>query len=157
MRRLRCSAAAEGQWSPQALGGQEGPWEVDLGASRGVLQLAGPDAPKLLQGLVTNDVLHLPVPAPASEGQRQQQAAMAAAFLTNKGRIITEAIVSVARDAQPAPHGGPDKLLVDLPLPLKDAVLRHLRLFKLRAKVHHQPTYALLNPIPTDPPTDPPV
>jgi len=41
----------------------------------------------------------------------------------------------VARDAQAAPHGGPDKLLLDLPLPLKDAVLRHLRLFKLRAKV----------------------
>jgi hypothetical protein len=51
------------------------------------------------------------------------------------GRIITEAIISVARDAQPAPHGGPDKLLLDLPLPLTDAVLRHLRLFKLRAKV----------------------
>lgn len=41
----------------------------------------------------------------------------------------------MARDAQPAPHGGPDKLLIDLPLPLKDAVLRHLRLFKLRANV----------------------
>lgn len=56
---------------------------MDLGATRGVLQLAGPDAPKLLQGLVTNDVLHLPVPAAQEQGQ--QQAAMAAAFLTNKG------------------------------------------------------------------------
>jgi hypothetical protein len=32
---------------------------------------------------VTNDVLHLPVPAAQEQGQ--QQAAMAAAFLTNKG------------------------------------------------------------------------
>lgn len=121
------------------LGKQEEPWEVDLGegafGARGVLQLAGPDAPKLLQGLVTNDVLHLPVPQPEDGGGKQQQGAMGVAFLTNKGRIITDAIVMAARDAQAAPHGGPDKLLIDLPLRAKDAVLRHLRLFKLRAKV----------------------
>lgn len=91
-RRLAGSAAAaEGQWSPRVLGGQERQWEVDLGATRGVLQLAGPDAPKLLQGLVTNDVLHLPVPASQEEGQH---AAMAAAFLTNKGACRANAAVA---------------------------------------------------------------
>lgn len=64
---------------------------MDLGGgaalgARGVLQLAGPDAPKLLQGLVTNDVLHLPVPQEKDGGgKQQQQGAMAVAFLTNKG------------------------------------------------------------------------
>ncbi len=90
-----CGGGGSGgpKWSPQALGGQAGPWEVDLSGeaaaaqqgARGVLQVAGPDAPKLLQGLVTNDVLHLPVAASPGE-QQQQQGAMAAAFLTNKGK-----------------------------------------------------------------------
>ena len=107
-----------------------GIWEVDLtrgesNGQRGILQLAGPDAPKLVQGLITNDIVHL----------TEAKASLAAAFLTNKGRVITESVITIATDAKEAPHGGPDKFFLDVPVEVKEGLLRHLRLFKLRAKV----------------------
>lgn len=105
------------------------PWEVDLGhapnGGRAILQLAGADAPKLVQGLITNDIIHL----------TSAKASLATGFLTNKGRLITESIITIANDAQEAPHGGPDKFFLDFPVEIKEGLLRHLRLFKLRAKV----------------------
>jgi folate-binding protein YgfZ len=107
-----------------------GIWEVDLTSGessgrRGILQLAGPDAPKLVQGLITNDIVHL----------TESKASLAAGFLTNKGRLITETVITIATDAKEAPHGGPDKFFLDVPVEVKEGLLRHLRLFKLRAKV----------------------
>ncbi len=119
--------SSNSSWDPRAIAAAaaSGPWAVDLSSMRGILQLAGPDAPKLVQGLITNDIVHL----------TSARASLAAGFLTNKGRLITESVITIATDAQEAPHGGPDKFLLDVPVEVKDALLRHLRLFKLRAKV----------------------
>jgi len=92
---------------------------------RGILQLAGPDAPKLVQGLITNDIIHL----------TDAKASLAAGFLTSKGRLITESVITIATDAKEAPHGGPDKFFLDVPVEVKEGLVRHLCLFKLRAKV----------------------
>lgn len=69
-------------------------WEVELapppsadatssssskGGYRGIIQLTGPDACKLLQGLITNDVIHL-------KAKVEEHNSVAAAFLTAKGR-----------------------------------------------------------------------
>ncbi|GAB5030808.1 folate-binding partial, partial [Nannochloropsis oceanica] len=131
-RRLSSSSTIPTRWDPHVMATNRsgGIWEVDLtrGESNGkrcILQLAGPDAPKLVQGLITNDIVHL----------TEAKASLAAAFLTNKGRVITESVITIATDAKEAPHGGPDKFFLDLPVEVKEGLLRHLRLFKLRAKV----------------------
>ncbi|TFJ87081.1 hypothetical protein NSK_001415 [Nannochloropsis salina CCMP1776] len=123
-------SSATSTWDPQSLATEGKLWEVDLTSGegdgrRGVIQLAGPEAPKLVQGLITNDIIHL----------TGSKASLAAGFLTNKGRLITESVIIIATDAKEAPHGGPDKFFLDVPIDVKKGILRHLRLFKLRSKV----------------------
>ena len=89
---------------------------------RAVVEVSGADALKLLQGLVTNDVRRL-----AEEGEAGGQA-MAAAFLTPKGRVMADALVVKAGS------GAEPRFLLDCPAAVRQPLVRHLKVHKLRSK-----------------------
>ncbi|MEA2903511.1 MAG: tRNA-modifying protein YgfZ [Alphaproteobacteria bacterium] len=85
---------------------------------RGVVKVAGDEARKFLNGLVTTDV-----------GTVTPAAARFAALLTPQGKIIVDFIVA---EAAPAAGGG---FLLDCPRALATALVDRLNFYKLRAKV----------------------
>src|SRR6516162_3491771 len=85
---------------------------------RGVVKVAGDDAQKLLNGLLTADV-----------GRVTPQAARYAALLTPQGKIIVDCIVAQAPDAE---GGG---YFLDCPRALVSTLVGRLNFYKLRAKV----------------------
>jgi tRNA-modifying protein YgfZ len=85
---------------------------------RGVVKVAGDDARKFLNGLLTADIGKV---APASP--------CFAALLTPQGKIIADFIVAEA----PAADGG--GFLLDCPRPLAAGLVERLKFYKLRAKV----------------------
>lgn len=88
--------------------------EIAALSGRGVLSVAGPDAAKFLQGLLTNDVAGL------SPGE-----AAHAALLSPQGKIITDLF------ALRTPEG----FLLDAPAERTSDLLKRLTLYKLRADV----------------------
>lgn len=93
--------------------------EATEGVTRGVVEVAGPEARSLLQRLVTNDVDGL---APGK--------ARYAALLTPQGKIVVDFIVVSA----PLPDQ-PERFLLDCPAPLAASLTRKLTAYRLRAKV----------------------
>jgi folate-binding protein YgfZ len=85
---------------------------------RGVVKVAGNDAGKFLNGLVTIDV-----------GTVSPQHARYAALLTPQGKIIVDFIVAAVA---PAEGGG---YFLDCPRALAPALVQRLNFYKLRAKV----------------------
>jgi folate-binding protein YgfZ len=85
---------------------------------RGVVKVAGDDARKFLNGLVTSDVTQV-TPERPSFG----------ALLTPQGKIIVDFIVAEA----PATAGG--GFFLDCPRALAPALVQRLNLYKLRAKI----------------------
>src|SRR5436190_15389033 len=85
---------------------------------RGVVKVAGPDARKFLNGLVTADVAKV-VPAEPRF----------AALLTPQGKIIVDFIVA---EAEAADAGG---FFLDCPRALAPELTERLNFYKLRAKV----------------------
>ena len=85
-------------------------------AARRVLSLGGADTSKLLQSLCTNNV------ATWLEGSAP---ALAAAFLTTKGRVLADACFRRHDDA----------VLIDCAVDQAPKLLRHLKMYKLRADV----------------------
>lgn len=81
---------------------------------RGVISVAGGDAVKFLQGLLTNDV------ELAADGK-----AMFAALLSPQGKILADFFVTR--------HGG--RLLLECPRILASDLVKRLRMYKLRAAV----------------------
>jgi folate-binding protein YgfZ len=79
---------------------------------RGVVKVAGTDARKFLNGLVTTDLLRAASPRYA-------------ALLTPQGKIIVDFMVIEAADG----------LLIDCPRALAEALVERLGFYKLRAKV----------------------
>jgi hypothetical protein len=90
-------------------------------ADRGIVSLEGPDAEKLLQGLVTNDIAGL---APGE--------ARHAALLTPQGKVLADFFVTVHEGA----------LLLECPLSSVDDLVKRLTLYRLRAKVEIRPASA---------------
>jgi folate-binding protein YgfZ len=88
--------------------------KVALLPDRGIVRVAGDDAEKLLQGIVTNDMDLL-----------ASQPAIHAALLTPQGKILFEFFV--ARTA-----GG---FLIDTDRALTEGLVKRLTMYKLRAKV----------------------
>ncbi|MGJ4971522.1 MULTISPECIES: folate-binding protein [unclassified Bradyrhizobium] len=86
---------------------------------RGVVQVSGDDARKFLNGLFTTDVTKL-TPGEARFG----------ALLTPQGKIIVDFLVAQV----PATDAG-ERLLLDCPRALAQALTDKLNLYKLRAKV----------------------
>jgi hypothetical protein len=85
---------------------------------RGVVKVAGEDARKFLNGLITSDIGKV---TPASAGF--------AALLTPQGKIIVDFILA---EAPPADGGG---FFLDCPRALAPALVQRLNFYKLRAKV----------------------
>jgi tRNA-modifying protein YgfZ len=85
---------------------------------RGVVKVAGDDARKFLNGLITSDIGKV---TPASSGF--------AALLTPQGKIIADFILAEA----PAADGG--GFFLDCPRALAPALVQRLNFYKLRAKV----------------------
>jgi tRNA-modifying protein YgfZ len=85
---------------------------------RGVVKVAGDDARRFLNGLVTNDV-----------GKVTPDKACFAALLTPQGKIVVDFIVA---EVDPADGSG---LFLDCPRVLAPALVEKLNFYKLRAKV----------------------
>src|SRR5258708_17297034 len=85
---------------------------------RGVVKVAGDDARKFLNGLVTSDIAKV-----------TPEAASFAALLTPQGKIIVDFILA---EAPPADCGG---FFLDCPRALAPTLLQRLNFYKLRAKV----------------------
>src|ERR1700709_878393 len=81
---------------------------------RAVLAVAGPEARSFLQGLITNDVEQL---APGK--------GLYAALLSPQGKILFDFFLAE----------GDGALLIDCAAATREALLKKLRLYKLRAKV----------------------
>jgi folate-binding protein YgfZ len=85
---------------------------------RGAVKVAGDDARKFLNGLITSDIAKM---TPARPGF--------AALLTPQGKIIVDFILA---EAPPADRGG---FFLDCPRALAPALVQRLNFYKLRAKV----------------------
>ena len=85
---------------------------------RGVVKVAGDDARKFLNGLITSDIANVD---PAH--------AVFAALLTPQGKIIADFILA---EAEPADGGG---FFLDCPRALASMLVQRLNFYKLRAKV----------------------
>lgn len=85
---------------------------------RGVVKVAGPDARKFLDGLITSDM-----------DKVSPEHARFAALLTPQGKIISDFIVAEAPEAD---GGG---FFLDVPRGLAPALVQKLNFYKLRAKV----------------------
>ena len=85
---------------------------------RGVVKIAGDDARKFLNGLITSDT-----------GKVDPAHAAFAALLTPQGKIIADFIVG---EAEPADGGG---FFLDCPRALAPTLVQRLNFYKLRAKV----------------------
>jgi tRNA-modifying protein YgfZ len=85
---------------------------------RGVVKVAGDDARKFLNGLVTSDIAKV-----------TPEAASFTALLTPQGKIIVDFILA---EAPPADGGG---FFLDCPRALAPTLLQRLNFYKLRAKV----------------------
>src|SRR5262249_22568109 len=85
---------------------------------RGVVKVAGEDARRFLNGLVTNDMARVAPGSPCF-----------AALLTPQGKIVVDFIIAEA----PAEDGG--GFFLDCPRALAEALVENLNFYKLRAKV----------------------
>jgi folate-binding protein YgfZ len=100
-----------------------GETKVAVLGSRAALRISGPDARSWLQGLVTNDVEHIP----PGEGRF-------AAILTPQGKIIADFFVIADGDG----------LLLDCSADLAAGLAKRLGMYKLRAQVSISPAPSLL-------------
>ena len=85
---------------------------------RGAVKVAGDDARKFLNGLITSDIAKMTPARPCF-----------AALLTPQGKIIVDFILA---EAPPAHRGG---FFLDCPRALAPALVQRLNFYKLRAKV----------------------
>jgi folate-binding protein YgfZ len=85
---------------------------------RGVVKIAGDDARKFLNGLITSDA-----------GKIDPRHAAFAALLTPQGKIVADFIVA---EAEPADGGG---FFLDAPRALAPTLVERFNFYKLRAKV----------------------
>jgi folate-binding protein YgfZ len=83
-------------------------------ADRAVIAISGPEAPEFLQGLITNDVHRVTATAP-----------IYAALLTPQGKILFDFVI----------FRSDGTLLLDCPMSARDALIKRLLLYRLRAKV----------------------
>lgn len=96
-----------------------------LASTRSILALTGADAPKFLQGLVTNDILSAP-PAPTSATP-----SIYAGFLSAPGRVLHDTFIL-------PPHQEAEKpeYLIDYPKNVTDPpLLKSIKRYILRSKV----------------------
>lgn len=86
---------------------------------RAVVALSGPDARSFLQGLITNDIDRLAPDKPVY-----------AALLTPQGKILFDFLIV---------DDGTGTILLDCPAASRDALIKRLSMYRLRAKVEIKP------------------
>ena len=84
-------------------------------SDRSVLVISGPQATSFLQGLITNDM-----------GRLESESAIYTALLTPQGKILFDFIVA---------RSGDDHFHIDCATTQRDALVKRLGLYRLRAKV----------------------
>lgn len=92
---------------------------IHLLQDRAIIALSGPEARNFLQGLITNDADAL---APGKP--------LYAALLTPQGKILFDFLLV---------EGGEGTILIDCWAPARDALIKRLMLYRLRAKVEIEP------------------
>lgn len=95
---------------------------IALLPDRGAVRIAGPDAVKLLQGLLTNDVEHLQV---KPEKLAFEADAAYAALLSPQGKLLFDFFCVRT----------PDGFVLDVARELASALIKRLSMYKLRANV----------------------
>ncbi len=86
--------------------------------SRSLIKLQGADTLPLLQGLITNDVAHF-----------ESRPAIYALFLNNQGRVLWDTLL------YHCPAQGEHLTFVECDTSIKNNLIAHLKLFRLRKKV----------------------
>lgn len=95
---------------------------------RSLISLAGTDAPRLLQGLITNNVDH---------HLENGDAGLYSAFLNAHGRILTDAFIYWTKGASGSVDG---RFLIEVDAQDAANLARYLTLHKLRSKVRIDPS-----------------
>ncbi|KAG2236202.1 hypothetical protein INT48_003821 [Thamnidium elegans] len=90
--------------------------------NRSLIELDGPDTPKFLQGLITNDMAKI---STGGDG-------LYASFLTPPGRILHDTFIYPVNVGVNFPH---PKFMIDCPSNNKDLFIRHIKRYLLRSKV----------------------
>ncbi|KAK4138274.1 Aminomethyltransferase folate-binding domain-containing protein [Trichocladium antarcticum] len=109
-----------------------GPSRAGLAAlsSRQLISVAGPDAAKYLQGVVTANLFTGPTPA---EQHIRPDPGFYGVFLTAQGRILHD--VFIYPDTRPGlPHPAGESFLVEVDAASAALLERHIKRYKLRAK-----------------------
>lgn len=96
--------------------------------SRQLLSVAGPDALKFLQGIVTANL--------ASKGQEGQPLGVYAGFLNATGRVIHDVFIYNDINGLGAPGGEGQSFLVEVDADQADRLAKYIKRYKLRAQVN---------------------
>ena len=86
------------------------------------IQICGKDTKKFLQSLCTNDIAKL----------KQRGDAIAAVFLNTKGRIVADTLII---DNSSNDNNGEESVILEVHNTVKEPLLKHLNIYKLRSKV----------------------
>jgi tRNA-modifying protein YgfZ len=106
---------------------------------RGVVSVAGPDAAKFLQSVITNDIEVL-----SSEAARHAGRGLFAGLLSPQGKLLFDFIISKQPEAQDQ-QAASDAFYLDVARDQAAALTKRLTLYKLRAKVEIKDECDVLN------------
>lgn len=131
------SSAASSQASPPSPPSSSG---LTALSSRRLISIAGPDAPKFLQGVITQNIL-APHSRGSGSGPSIRTDGFYGAFLTATGRVLYDVFVYPDNNAhhqpgsqpQPQPQAG-EAFLIEVDADEAARLERHIRRYKLRAR-----------------------
>lgn len=96
-------------------------FQVERLPSRSLIRLSGDEVQPFLQGLITNDINTL----------NENGKALFTFFLNNKGRVLYDSLLYRKTD---------NELFVECDSSVRDNVIKHLKIFRVRKKVDIEPT-----------------
>ncbi|KAE8230860.1 hypothetical protein CF326_g4135 [Tilletia indica] len=108
--------------------------------NRAIIEIAGRDTLKLLQGLITTNSAHLKLPS-QSAGQEENSSApvfsdaLYAGFLHPNGRLLADTLLYAVPNASSSSSLPSDTVLIEVDSRAADSLLAFLKKFKLRSKV----------------------
>lgn len=96
-------------------------------SSRRLISVAGPDAVKFLQGIVTANLL--------GPGGKPRQDGFYTGFLTATGRVLFDVMMYPNPSNVPGASGEGDSFLIEVDSDQAETLARHIKRYKLRAKL----------------------